>query len=179
MSLDKLIDKKLKLINNSKDAIHELQTKIHPDLNFTRNSINLLVGKPGSGKTYHVLRELMKLSIYNQSDQCEENEELFHLIVYVTDNCLDKTYNKMKKEINIPTEIIPYNQAEQYLTNLMDYKAAYSQVIEYDLENHPQVIHSSLDEIKSVLHVNDFSRKHLQTIILYDDALGMLKKKGR
>ncbi|MDR0677037.1 MAG: hypothetical protein LBF97_08400, partial [Elusimicrobiota bacterium] len=46
---------------DNEDKQNQLITFIHKDLNFRRNSINLMIGKRGSGKTYNVVREVIKL----------------------------------------------------------------------------------------------------------------------
>ena len=54
-------DKALQLLselNKDVDLTHELQTEISPDVFFKHNSVNLLIGKKGSGKTYNVFREV-------------------------------------------------------------------------------------------------------------------------
>ena len=47
--------------NKNVDLTNEIQTEIDPNVYFNRNSVNLLVGKKGSGKTYNVFREVLKL----------------------------------------------------------------------------------------------------------------------
>ena len=43
-------------VNRNVDLTNEVQTEIDPNVYFNRNSVNLLVGKKGSGKTYNVFR---------------------------------------------------------------------------------------------------------------------------
>ena len=45
------------------DTTNELQSEIHKELNFRRSSVNLFVGRRGSGKTFIVLREISKMTI--------------------------------------------------------------------------------------------------------------------
>jgi hypothetical protein len=56
--VDRLINKTLKNIDKSK----QLQTTIHPEIHFRYNSINLLISRRGVGKTFTVMKELIKLS---------------------------------------------------------------------------------------------------------------------
>ena len=49
----------LSQVSKGRDLTHDLQTEIHPELFFRRNSVNLLIGKKGSGKTYNVFREVL------------------------------------------------------------------------------------------------------------------------
>ena len=61
MSLNEKVYTLLKEINSGLDLTHELQTTIDPEIFFKRNSVNLLIGKKGSGKTYNVFRDILKL----------------------------------------------------------------------------------------------------------------------
>jgi hypothetical protein len=54
---NKLIKSKL-----SEDTSKRLQSKIHPEILFRYNSINLLISRRGAGKTFTVTKELIKLS---------------------------------------------------------------------------------------------------------------------
>ena len=51
--------KELDEVNKGLNLTDELQTQIHPEVFFRRNSVNLLIGKKGSGKTYNVFREII------------------------------------------------------------------------------------------------------------------------
>ena len=71
---------------------HETQTIINDHLLFRRNSVNLLFGRKGTGKTYNVFREMIKLShIPGFGD--------YHQIVYVTNQLSNDTFLKMRPYI--------------------------------------------------------------------------------
>lgn len=153
-----------------KTSHHELQSKIHPEINFKRNSVNLFIGRRGSGKSFNVFRELIKLS--NLSNHG------YHLFVYVTDKTNDPTYMKIKDELKIPVIMIKHNDAEEYLDELIENKKAYEQL--YAISNSKvglQFSEECINEILSALYVNDLSLKHLHTAVLYDDALTLFRKK--
>ena len=63
---------------------NEMQSVIHTELNFRRNSLNLLIGKRGSGKIYNVFREIIKLTQAGNND--------YHLMIYVTNKTYDDTF---------------------------------------------------------------------------------------
>jgi pterin-4a-carbinolamine dehydratase len=44
------------------DKTQQLQSEIHPEIHFKYNSINLLISRRDVGKTFSVLKELIKLS---------------------------------------------------------------------------------------------------------------------
>ena len=52
----------LDTLNKTADMKNEVQSSIANDVFFKRCSVNLLIGKRGSGKTFNVLREILKLN---------------------------------------------------------------------------------------------------------------------
>ena len=76
------------------DNANDVQNKIHPEIDFAYSSINLMIGRRGSGKTYNVFKQLVALSKIPND---------FHLFVYITNNPNDKTYIKFKDLLEIPT----------------------------------------------------------------------------
>ena len=75
-------------LNNGKK---KLISKIDENVNFRYNSFNLCVGPQGSSKTTSVMKELMKLCMVPHD---------YHMIIYVTDNNSDDTFNSLLKYIN-------------------------------------------------------------------------------
>jgi hypothetical protein len=57
------------LVNDGIDKDEQLQSVIDPELLFRRNSINLYIGRGGSGKTFNVLTKLIKLPIMIDTGQ--------------------------------------------------------------------------------------------------------------
>lgn len=146
---------------------HTLHSEIHPDLNFYRNSLNLLVGKTGSGKTFSVFREIIKIAFIK--------DHQYTPLIYVTNKKNDETYLKMKKYFPIPTKIVSLENAFGVLDEISNCKTAYQMIIEGNLQQHIE------DDVKAhmfdVLNVNDFETKEIHTIILYDDAIDIFKQK--
>jgi hypothetical protein len=62
MNLTSLVNEKIFKKLKGIDKSQQLQPVIHNDLNFKRNSINLLVSLRKLGKTINVIGELIKLS---------------------------------------------------------------------------------------------------------------------
>ena len=142
----------------------DLQRRIHPDIDFCYNSINLVVGRRGSGKTFNVFRQLALLS---------RIPSLFHMIVYITNNKNnDQTYRKFQSLIKIPIKIVSYEESEEFLITLRTYKQRYDNVINgvEDNETNPQ-------EILDFLCIDGFRYPYLFTVVLYDDALNVFQKK--
>jgi hypothetical protein len=78
MNLDDVANYQINKVLKRIDKEDQSQSIIHPDLNFRRNSINILVSRRGVGKTFAVMRELIKLS---QLPDCGGYSQL----IYVTE----------------------------------------------------------------------------------------------
>ena len=94
------VDAKVKEIlekhNRKVDLTNEIQTEIDPNVYFNRNSVNLLVGKKGSGKTYNVFREVLKLNYIKNHHYTK--------MLYVTSNPEDNTYQRFESLLKIPID---------------------------------------------------------------------------
>ena len=86
-------------LSQNRDLTHDLQTEIHPEVFFKRNSVNLLVGKKGSGKTYNVFRELIKLR--------EVPDHKYTKLIYVSDKPWDRTYDLVKDVMPFTVQKVP------------------------------------------------------------------------
>ncbi|KAH7830562.1 uncharacterized protein MONOS_1524 [Monocercomonoides exilis] len=159
------------------DITHEIQSDIHPDLFFKRNSVNLLVGGRGSGKTYSVLKELAKVSaldeLYQEYDVTPElHFGGYSLFVYVSDKSSDQTFERMKKFIEFPIVQVRYNEALKTLTDISNAKELYR-----DIYNRKQQDESVVNAVLETLHIDDFSQPVHHTAVLFDDCMEMFKKK--
>ena len=157
-------------VNNAIDNIidYELNTgrkklisKISDNINFKYNSFNIFLGKQGTGKTTSILKELMKLSTIKND---------YHLIIYVSNNSSDDTFNKLKNYINIPIVKTDYQHLNQQFEQLIKLKDTYNKMIDGETEKS--------DEILANLYINDFSKDRLHTFILMDDAAFVLKNEN-
>jgi hypothetical protein len=70
----------------------------HPESHFKYNSINLLISRRGVGKTFSVLKELIKLS--QLPDQCG-----YTTFLYVSDKTNDATVNELINHIKLRVRI--------------------------------------------------------------------------
>ena len=95
--IDDLVSNEL---NNSRK---KLISKIDDNINFKYNSFNLCVSPQGGGKTTAVMKELMKLCMVDHD---------YHMIIYVTDNDSDDTFNSLLKYINIPCVKTDYEHVD-------------------------------------------------------------------
>ena len=142
-----------------------VQHQIHPEINFDYNSLLLVIGQTGSGKTFNVQNELVALSHIKHN---------FHHITYVTNNPNDMTLIKMKDLITIPFDIVSYQESEAFISEFRVYIQAYDEIKEKKLED--QITEECKEDILGSLCLNDFSKKHIYNIIIYDDAMNVFKK---
>jgi hypothetical protein len=183
-NLDVLIRQKRCAIDMKYDNRNEVHTALHKDMKFTLNSINVLVGQAGAGKTLEVLTEVGKLSWI---------EHPYHQLVYVNkdDGHNDMTFQKFKDLVKIPIVKIKYDQALEYLTKLIKFRNHYDNIQTRDKwkeKNGDEATVNGIepptytDELRKaclkLLTMKDFSLEFPHTIILYDDVTEMLKKKA-
>ena len=139
----------------------KLISKISDNINFKYNSFNIFLGKQGTGKTTSILKELMKLSTIKND---------YHLIIYVSNNSSDDTFNKLKNYINIPIVKTDYQHLNQQFEQLIKLKDTYNKMIDGEIEKNPEILAN--------LYINDFSKDRLHTFILMDDAAFVLKNEN-
>ena len=113
-------------VNKNIDLTDELQTEIHPEVFFKRNSVNVLIGKKGSGKTYNVFREVLKLKFVDN--------HRYTKMLYVTNKPYDPTYSRMKNLLPITVEKVPYEKAVEKIQELSEAKNAIAQIHEENLQ---------------------------------------------
>jgi hypothetical protein len=59
-NISKAAMKEIKQIMDKVNKEEQIQSKIHDCINFWKNTINLLISKRGSGKTFNVNYEMVK-----------------------------------------------------------------------------------------------------------------------
>ena len=156
--VDSIINKEL---NNG--DINKLITDISPELNFKYNSFNICIGKQSTGKTTSVLKELIKLGMLNKPE--------FHLIIYVSNNDSDETFNRLKDYVNIPIVKVNYEKLNETFKKFIEIKDIYNKIVDGKIE----VSEEEIEEIKASLFIKNFNNKRLHSIILMDDAAFILK----
>ena len=128
------------------------------------NSLNILVGNQGRGKSHIVLRDIIQIS---RLKQCN-----FHLIVYVSKNGTinDSTFETQQELIKLPIKVVSDNDAEKYLKELDYWKSLYEQ---YSNNPHVTIDSEKLNQMFEFLHITRAKGKGpnhpLNTIILCED----------
>ena len=160
MDIDNYIDNLVsKELNN---GLSKHISKINDNVYFKYNSFNICVGPQGSSKTTSVLKELMKLCL---------NPHDYHLIIYVTNNDSDDTFNCLLKYINIPCVKTDYKNIDQEFESFIKLKDAYNAMVDGRIERDPDILQA--------LYVDDFSKRRLHTFILFDDASFIFDQKTK
>jgi saccharopine dehydrogenase-like NADP-dependent oxidoreductase len=88
-----------------------------------------LISRSGVGKTFSVLKELIKLS--QLPNQC-----VYTTFLYVSDKTNDATVNELINHIKLRVRIVGYNQTLPVLHDLIDAKTAYSDILNKKLQDH-------------------------------------------
>ena len=164
-------------LNNNSTATESI-SKIHPEINCYYNSVNVFVGRQGSGKTLQAITEIIKIS---------KVSPITHLLIYVSKygTPSDKTFESMKHLINIPILYVKYEDKDdinkdsiQVFSKIQCYKRLYEQIKSEHLED--KIDDEQKEEIFDVLHINDFSAPTLHTLILFDDVANnpLIQTKG-
>lgn len=164
MSLKEIVNNDVLEQLSKFDNTVSIQHHVHPEINFDYNSILLVIGKTGSGKTFNVDKELVALSYIPHK---------FTHIVYVSNNPNDLTFAKLKNLINIPITRVTYDESCEYITDLREYIQAYDEIQAKKLET--KITDDCKEEILDYLQLPDFSQKDIYTIIIYDDAMNVFK----
>jgi hypothetical protein len=155
------------LSNINKDE--QLQSEIHPDLHFKRNSINILMSRRGVGKTFAVMREVIKLS---HLPNCGGYTQF----IYITDKFNDSTVNELLNLIKLKVKVLKYDEAYNALCEIRESKTAYEQVIQNGLTS--RITRNSKNKITTAIDVTDFRSKTIpHSILLFDDAINIFKNK--
>ena len=161
----------LTAVNKGLDLTNELQTEIHPEVFFRRNSVNLLVGKKGSGKTYNVFREIIKLR--HVPNHC------YTKLLYVTDKAYDPTYDRLKHLIPLTVEKVPYREAAAKIQELSKAKVAAHDIVKNEL-NLDDITDESKQNIQNILGGQlDSKNEVYHTVVLLDDCQNIFDRKTR
>ena len=114
------------------DTSNKLINKIDDDINFKYNSFNICIGKQSTGKTTSVLKELIKLSL--------KNINTYHLVIYVSNNNSDDTFNKLYNYINIPIVKTDYDRLDNQFMKLINLKEEYYKMIDCEMPKNKSIL---------------------------------------
>jgi len=150
------------LLDENRDSLNnELNRQIHPDVNIMYNTLNIAVGRQRSGKTFSIIKELIKIS---------RTDPRAHLLIYITKNgkITDPTFIALQKLLYI--DVLPLSEqfAEDKVQDILKWKQFYNQVKENHWEN--RISDKQIDEMFTKLHINNMRLPSLHTLIFFEDA---------
>lgn len=127
------------------------------------NSLNILVGPQGKGKTHVMLRDIIQISRLPK-------ENSFHLIVYISKNgsINDSTFEAQQELIQLPIHVVSDANAEKYLKELDLWKELYDR---YSTAPRITIDNDKLQQMFEFLRINKLGKPNqpLNTIILCED----------
>jgi len=170
---DFLIAERMRL--KQKSGKKSLIEPIGEDINLFYNSISIAVGKQGNGKTLLLLREIINIC-FLQEQYAKTDPLGFHLIFYVNQSgeITDETFKVLSDLISIPIVNIKYDEAEEVISGMLDFKHEY-----YKFIDNPDILgtwdNEKIDVINEALNVNMRDKKNkqpktLNTIIFFEDS---------
>jgi hypothetical protein len=128
------------------------------------NSVNVFIGKKGTGKTVCALNEALKISLTGQ----------YHLLIYVCPQGIanDESFNVLRPMIekNLPVRIISNEIIVNHIDQLIRYKKVYDDIKKEHAEH--AIIEEQKQELFTALGLSDWHHKHLYTLIMFDDISG-------
>ena len=160
-TIDEQVDS---LIDNILDdeTRDDLQTKIDDQILFKYNTVNLVIGKRGSGKTYSTMREILKMLVL-----MKENNK-YSQIHYITDKQRDDTVDMFKpafKKLGFFFNWCSTKNAEIVINAITTLKAWISNPDW--VENNPE----DYEIACQVLNCEPNTMPH--TLMVFDDCIGL------
>ena len=148
-----------KLKARSKQSTGNLICPIHEDIITRYNSVNVVVGKQSSGKTVIALEEIIKISMMHTH----------HLLIYVTKNGdeNDVSFQTLKGLFEFPYIVCSEKEAEDCVEELINAKNEYYKIRRERTKN--ELSEEDKEELFEILHVENFEKEFLHTIVLFDD----------
>ena len=151
MNLNELADE---LLADKHVDDDEVQGIIHQDILIRYNSINVIVGKRGSGKTYFIARELIKLS-YAPGNRYSQ-------VYYITDKEQDQTFDFAKNCVNPNVEITTV-KTKDAMKVIKALSLAKARLNDDDNDMYRKALNA--DNLNFTPH----------TLIIFDDCIGLFK----
>jgi hypothetical protein len=147
-----------------KTSYDEIQNVIDPSLNFRYNSVNILIGQRGSGKTHFALKEVLKLGVL---PDCGNYSQVY----YASNKARDDTFNKFQPLIEKTNlELIQIKHDE--LGDVID---MLSQTKDILCKEKPNCGSGSVSLPWSNQALNWTDKELPHSIIIIDDCIGLFK----
>ena len=159
LTLDEEVDA---LITKPSADRDDLQTPIDEQIFFRYNTVNLIIGKRGSGKTYSTMREILKMLVLMK------DENKYTQIHYITDKQRDDTVDMFKpafEKLGFFFNWVSTNNAEEIINTLTTLKAWVSDK-DWVAEN-PE----DYEIVCQVLNCEPDTMPH--TLMIFDDCIGL------
>jgi hypothetical protein len=167
MSLSRFVDGLIQTSLRNVNKKQQLQSEIYPDIMFRYNTINLLVSRRGVGKTFTVLRELIKLSQL-------KNYGGYTTFLYVSDKTNGGTVNELINHIKLKVRRVGYSNVLEVIQDIISAKSALADVINKGIED--EVAEESKRDIFTALDLTKWASEVPHTAILFDDAINILNQ---
>lgn len=149
---------------NESKIMSESIRPIGPGIYANYNSLNIIVGAQGKGKSHIVLRDIIQISRLKESN--------VHQIVYISKNGVinDSTFEAQRELINLPVKVVSDTNAEAYLKELDLWKELY---IKYSSTSRITINEDKLEKMFQFLNINKLGKPNvpLNTIILCEDFI--------
>ncbi len=157
LELDYIMKHTLKKHNRGVKA-EELK-KITKAGNIYYNSVNLLCGRQGSGKSFTSMKEIIIAT----------EEKPSHLVICICkdENSEDPTVKALERLVSCDVVYIGENNAEDYVRNILLWKKFYNEVKDNKLEK--KIDEDQKQECFENLHIKNFDKPFLHTILLFND----------
>ena len=157
------------LLSHKEQKRDEIQTLINPDILFRYNSVNVVIGKRGSGKTYLIGREILKLALLPDKPYTQ--------VYYVTDKERDDTFEYIQQVCPRDFQIC-WIKTENAVKLIETMAKAKAKMMDHKWceKNEDAVI-----AFKQALNVHDVesSCEMPHTLIVFDDCIGLFKKDSK
>jgi hypothetical protein len=165
--LDKEIDE---IIDKTK--IDEIQSCISSNICFRYNSVNVVIGKRGSGKTHFVLREILKLLLYPEAN--------YTLFLYSSNKITnDDTVEKFKPLFEgspLEIQIIKHDETLGFIDAIAQTKKDY--ITLKDNLKASSTSYELKEKTLRKLNIVYTKKSTPHTIIVIDDCIDLLTKRG-
>jgi hypothetical protein len=109
---------KIKDVQKNIDKSKQIQSLIHAEVMYYRNSINLFVGKRSSGKTENLFIEIIKIGLL-------PHHAGFTVFVIVCDKQNESKVNELLPLIHMKVIQIHYDNQEDVLSDIAEGKTGY------------------------------------------------------